>query len=112
MLVYTVGRSYLFELLHAEMQAKQVRLVKGREGDRAYTQLAELEAEPRETGIVYRCAPGKHDDLAISCAMVAWAARHPHLDHWTQPIINAHRPRPKLGQGQSEMSRSAWRAHS
>jgi hypothetical protein len=27
--------------------------------------------------IVYKCLPGQHDDLGISCAMLAWAARHP-----------------------------------
>ena len=29
--------------------------------------------------MVYTCLPGRHDDLGISCAMLAWAARHPHL---------------------------------
>jgi hypothetical protein len=24
----------------------------------------------------------RRDDLGISCAMLAWAARHPHLEHW------------------------------
>jgi hypothetical protein len=27
----------------------------------------------RESGIVYSCPPGQHDDLGISCAMLAWA---------------------------------------
>ena len=49
---------------------------------RAYEQLANLELEFREGGTVYTCPPGKHDDLGISCAMLAWAARHPHLPHW------------------------------
>ena len=47
---------------------------------RAYDQLANLELEYRDSGAVYRCPPGKHDDLGISCAMLAWAARHPHLE--------------------------------
>jgi hypothetical protein len=24
----------------------------------------------------------KHDYLGVSCAMLAWAARHPHLEYW------------------------------
>ncbi len=36
----------------------------------------------REGGIVYKCLPGQHDDLGISCAMLNWAARHPHLEAW------------------------------
>jgi hypothetical protein len=27
----------------------------------------------RETGVVYTCPPGQHDDLGISCAILAWA---------------------------------------
>ena len=33
----------------------------------------------RESGMVYNCPPGQRDDLGISCAMLAWAAGHPHL---------------------------------
>jgi len=29
-----------------------------------------LETEIRESGIVYSCPPGQHDDLGISCAML------------------------------------------
>ena len=32
-----------------------------------------LETEVRDTGIVYSCLPGQHDDLGMSCAMLAWA---------------------------------------
>ena len=32
-----------------------------------------------ESGMVYKCLPGQHDDLGISCAMLNWAAHHPHL---------------------------------
>jgi hypothetical protein len=82
MLIYTVGRSYLFESLHAELQSDLVRFIDGAAARHAYAQLAALETEMRETGLVYRCAPGQHDDLAISVAMLAWAARHPHLRAW------------------------------
>jgi len=82
MLIYTIGRSYLLELFHAELQADQVRFVDGPMSQRAYEQLNGLETEIRENGIVYSCPPGQHDDLGISCAMLAWAARHPHLPSW------------------------------
>ena len=60
---------------------------------RAYEQLANLEVEYRESGTVYTCPPGKHDDLGISCAMLAWAARHPHLPYWFRNLEAARRPR-------------------
>ena len=47
----------------------------------------------RESGIVYSCPSGKHDDLGISCAMLTWAARHPHLDYWASTALAARRPR-------------------
>ena len=78
MLVYTIGRSYLLELFHAQMQSDQVRIVDGPKIRRAYEQLAALETEMRDSGMVYSCPPGQHDDLGISCAMLAWAAQHPH----------------------------------
>jgi hypothetical protein len=84
MSVYTIGRTYLLELLQSEMQSDLVRFVDDPMSRQAYQQLANLETEVRETGIVYKCLPGEHDDLGISVAMVAWAAQHPHLDGWTQ----------------------------
>ena len=92
MLVYPIGRTYLIELLHSELQAHQVRFVDGPANQRAYAQLERLETEMRETGVVYSCPPGQHDDLGISCAMLAWAARHPHLEYW---VANVRRP-PRL----------------
>jgi hypothetical protein len=82
MWIYTIGRSHLIELLHTEMQNDQVRIVDGPMSRRAYEQLMGLETEMRESGTVYSCPPGQHDDLGISCAMLAWAARHPHLSEW------------------------------
>jgi hypothetical protein len=52
-----------------------------------------LETEIRESGIIYTCPPGHHDDLGISCAMLAWAARHPHLPYWANTAMSARRPR-------------------
>jgi hypothetical protein len=104
MLVYTVGRSYLLESYHSLLQSGRVRIVDGPSTRRAYEQLMALETEMRESGIVYTCPPGQHDDLGISCAMLAWAARHPHLRSWVDMAMPAPRPsmpRPKF-------SSAAW----
>jgi hypothetical protein len=71
----------------------EIRIADGPTTRRAYEQLMGLETEIRESGIVYSCPPGQHDDLGISCAMLAWAARHPHLPHWVRTIECARRPR-------------------
>jgi hypothetical protein len=92
-LVYTIGRSYLLELLHSQLQSGLVRFADGPTVRRAYQQLANLEAEFREGGTVYSCPPGQHDDLGISCAMLAWAARHRHLETWFRHLQAALRPR-------------------
>ncbi len=93
MLFYTIGRSYLIELYHSELQSDQVRIVDNPMSRRAYQQLTNLETEMREGGIVYTCPSGQHDDLGISCAMLAWAARHPHLDSWVRSALATRRPR-------------------
>jgi hypothetical protein len=90
MLIYTIGRSYLLDLFHAELQSGGVRIADGPTNRRAYEQLVGLETEMRESGIVYRCPPGQHDDLGISFAMLAWVARHRHLRDW---VRIAERPR-------------------
>jgi hypothetical protein len=90
--VYTIGRTHLIELYHSELQSDVVRIVDGHMARKAYEQLANLEVEYRETGVIYTCPPGQHDDLGISCAMLAWAARHPHLPCWMS--ASAPRPRP------------------
>jgi hypothetical protein len=91
--VYQIGRTYLIELLHSEFQADLVRCVDSPATRRIYEQLASLAVEYRGGGIVYSCPPGKHDDLGISCAMLAWAARHPHLESWIRNFDAARRPR-------------------
>ena len=95
MWVYTVGRSYLIELFHAELQAHEVRMVDGEMSRRAYHQLMALETEIRDSGIVYSCPAGQHDDLGISCAMLAWAARHPHLREWVRDAAPRKPSRPR-----------------
>ena len=86
MLIYTIGRTHLLELFHSELQSNLVRFVDGPMSRRAYEQLMSLETEMRETGTVYSCPSGQHDDLGISCAMLAWAARHPHLSEWVRIV--------------------------
>jgi hypothetical protein len=93
MLVYTVGRSYLLESYHSRLQSGQVRIVDKPTTRRAYEQLMGLETELRESGVVYSCPSGQHDDLGISCAMLAWAAFHPHLSAWVCSAEIARRPR-------------------
>jgi hypothetical protein len=93
MLFYTVGRSYLLELYHSLLQSGQIRIVHGPMTQRAHEQLTKLETEMRESGIVYRCAPGQHDDLGVSCAMLTWAARHPNLVSWVRTAMSARMPR-------------------
>jgi hypothetical protein len=91
--VYNVGRTFLLELLLAELRDGRVLFASGEEGQRAFKQLEALEPEQRESGTVYKCPSGQHDDLAMSLAMLAWAAQHLHLESWTRPIFDAHRPR-------------------
>jgi len=91
--VYTIGRTYLLELFHTELQSDLVRFADSLQTRRAYEQLANLEAELHDSGMVYACPTGLHDDLGISCAMLAWAARHPHLETWMRNLPAAQRPR-------------------
>jgi hypothetical protein len=91
--VYTIGRSYLLEFYHSLLQSGQVRIVDGPATRRADEQLMALETEMRESGTICSCPPGQHDDLGISCAMLAWAARHPHLSSWVNIALSARRPR-------------------
>ena len=77
--VYNVGRTFLLELLLAEMRDGRVRFADNGDSVRTYETLAALEPEQRESGMVYKCPSGQHDDLAVSLAMLAWAAQHLHL---------------------------------
>jgi hypothetical protein len=92
--VYNVGRTFLLELLLAEFRSNHITL-SDPASRRTFGQLNALEPEQRESGIVYKCPMGQHDDLAISLALLAWAAQHLHLNAWQQPIFNAHRRRPQ-----------------
>ena len=104
MLMYTVGRSYLLELFHSLLNSGQIRFPNNEMMRRAFAQLHALEPEHRETGVVYGCPEGQHDDLAISCAMLAWAAHHPHLDRWVRSVQGTRRPTRR----QPRISASGW----
>src|SRR4029078_8342417 len=84
--VYKIGRTNLFDLLHREFDHDNVRILPGPESMRAYEQLMSLDVDVRDSGRIYRCPTGQHDDLGISCAIVGWAARHPHLEYWKRPL--------------------------
>ena len=71
--VYTIGRTYLIELFHTELQSDLVRFAEG-PLRQAYDQLANLELEYRDSGAVYTCPPGKHDDLGFPAR--CWPGRH------------------------------------
>ena len=66
--------------------------------------LPRLEIELRDTGIVYNCPTGQHDDLGISCAMLAWAARHPHLELLDREICSDRRGRASRGSVQTGLA--------
>ncbi|MFL6817634.1 MAG: hypothetical protein ACJ8EF_06805 [Bradyrhizobium sp.] len=92
MLVYQIGRNYLLEQLRNEIIGDQLKIVDTPNSRRAFEQLVRLETEMRPSGVVYTCPSGQHDDLAISLAMLVWAARHPHLHSWVRTITSSRRP--------------------
>ena len=98
-LIYTVGRSNLLEQFHSLLDSDQVRFPDNDMMRRAFAQLHALEPEYRESGAVYHCPAGQHDDLAISCAMLVWAAHHPHLEFWVRNVQRPQRQRKTYGWG-------------
>jgi hypothetical protein len=95
---YKMGRAHLFNLLLRELHEDKIRLLPGEESLRAYGQLMRLQVEYKQAGLRFLCPSGQHDDLAISCALVAWASNHPHLSVWARNleprIIRKARPAP------------------
>jgi hypothetical protein len=85
-LLYTIGRTYLFDLLQRDLHNNKVRILDGPTSRRAYEQLMAFEMEYRHSGTVYKCASGRHDDLAISCAILVWTAQHLHLEMWCRSL--------------------------
>lgn len=92
-LVYSIGRTTLIENYRAELERGEMRTVDNATSRLAYQQLAELEVVDKDTGRFFNCVSGRHDDLGISCAMLAWAARHPHLSAWVDTASFERRPR-------------------
>ena len=88
--VYKVPRSLLLNALLLDMERDVFRIRADANSLRAYEQLMRLEIEFKQNRMIYKCPPGHHDDLAISWAILAWAARHPHLGLWTRVL----EPRP------------------
>jgi len=91
--VYHVGRTFLLNGLLADFRDGSIRFPDGEDSRRAYAQLEALETELRDSGLVYSCPPGQHDDLGISLAMLSWATKHLHFNAWVRPIFDAHQPR-------------------
>jgi hypothetical protein len=100
-LVYKISRTLLLDLLLRELQNQKVRILASPNSMRAYEQLMRLEVEVKQRGVIYGCPAGYHDDLAMSCAMLAWAAQHPHLQRWCWPLqawaSRIRRPAPSPG---------------
>jgi hypothetical protein len=102
-LLYTIGRTYLFDLLQRDLHNNKVRILDGPTSRRAYEQLMAFEIEYRHSGTVYKCASGRHDDLAISCAILVWTAQHLHLEMWCRSL------EPRLPRGKkSAPSARGW----
>jgi hypothetical protein len=98
--VYRVGRTFLLDGLLQKLRANGMRLIDGQMARRAYEQLNALEFERTEDRVRYVCPPGQHDDLAMSLAMLAWAADHRHfMELWVRPIEDRYRPKkvPQFG---------------
>jgi len=104
MLVYRIGRTRLIEQFHSQLATDSVRWAKGPMSEKAFGQLADLQTEMRESGTVYSTLPGHHDDLGISCCMLAWATRHPHQPSWLNRALADRMPRPRP----AKISGLAW----
>ena len=88
-LFYTIGRTYLIDLLLREMQSETVRILHGPASIRAYEQLMALEIEFRQSGMIYgfrqggtmtwlslpRCSYGRHNIRISSTGQEHWRGR-------------------------------------
>jgi hypothetical protein len=83
----------LIERNLAELERGEIKIVNNAISRLACQQLADLVVEDGDSGRIYKCASGRHDDLGISCAIVAWAARHPHLEAWVRTASYERKPR-------------------
>ncbi|CAH2402694.1 hypothetical protein [Mesorhizobium escarrei] len=77
-----------------------------RVGDQSlHDDLPLLEVQVTNSGNrIFACQPSRPDDLAISLALLVWAARHPHITEWTKLA------RPRLGRARSapKFGSTAW----
>jgi hypothetical protein len=94
-----VGRTVLIQRHLAELERGEIKIVNNAMSRLACQQLADLVVEDGDSGHIYKCASGRHDDLGISCAIVAWAARHPHLEAWVRTASYERKPRQTFGWG-------------
>jgi hypothetical protein len=102
MLKYSIGRTLLFDKLLSVMEVGGLKLAPGdAAAKKAFAQLADLEVQVTSNGNrIYACQPSKHDDLAISLALLVWAARHPHGSEWVKMArrsLRRDRPAPRFG---------------
>jgi len=68
--------------LLTDLRTRQIHIKNGPMAQRLYEPLHSLEVELKESGKIYKCLPGKHDDLAISLGVLNWAIRHSHWPSW------------------------------
>jgi len=98
-----VGRSDLLDTLLSHLHENRVRILDGQASRHAYEQLTMLEMEYKQSGTIYRCASHRHDDLAISMAIVVWAAQHPLLSELYRPLLQR-----QTRSREPEMPSGAW----
>ena len=106
MLKYALGRTWLFDRLRSTLESAGLKLVPGDPVARqAFGQLTDLEEVTTDAGNrIYACQPSKHDDLAISLALLVWAARHPHVMEW----MRLARPKTAHDRQTSKFGPRAW----
>jgi hypothetical protein len=90
---YHLGRSELFERLLSDFRSNQIRFSNSAMARRLYEQLTLLQVEQKDGRKFYRCPSSKHDDLAISLAILNFMIRHPHWELWKGLIDRQHKPR-------------------
>ena len=99
--VFSVGRTFLFDRLRSMLENGGLKLPpRDAEAKQAFVQLTELEEIVTNSGArIYAAQRGRHDDLAISLALLVWAARHPHMREWmrmARPRTSRERPKSRV----------------
>ena len=106
MLKYSIGRTFLFDKLLSVMEVGGLKLASGDPAaKKAFAQLADLEVQVTGNGNrIYACQASKHDDLAISIALLTWASRHSHVKEW----MRIAGPRHQRERQPSKFGSAAW----